>query len=100
MPAAQVALAGSIELICAVGLTLGLLTRPIALLGSVYLLMSMLWGGHFKIGYVWALPDGGYEFGLFWAALKHLILPGVALGLSRPASWRSERARRFCQTSP
>src|SRR5207245_9871114 len=46
MPAAQVALAGSVELICAVGLALGLFTRPVALLGSVYLLMSMLWGGH------------------------------------------------------
>ncbi len=41
MPAIQVALAGSIELISAVGLTLGLFTRPVALLGSVYLLMSM-----------------------------------------------------------
>ena len=69
MPAAHVALAGSVELISAVGLTLGLFTRPVALLGSVYLLMSMLWGGHFKIGYVWALPEGGYEFGLFWAVM-------------------------------
>jgi uncharacterized membrane protein YphA (DoxX/SURF4 family) len=59
MPAAQVALAGSIEPISAIGLTLGLFTRPVALLASVYLLMSMLWGGHFQIGYVWALPDGG-----------------------------------------
>src|SRR3984893_2384963 len=41
MPAFQVALAGSIELISAVGLTLGLFTRPVVLLGSVYLLMSM-----------------------------------------------------------
>ncbi len=69
MPAAQVALAGSVELICAVGLTLGFFTRPVALLGSVYLLMSMLWGGHFQIGYVWALPEGGYEFGVFWAVM-------------------------------
>src|SRR2546426_5310473 len=69
MPAAQVALAGSIELITAIGLVLGLFTRPVALLGSVYLLMSMLWGGHFQIGYVWALPEGGYEFGVFWAVM-------------------------------
>src|SRR6266550_8069429 len=69
MPAMQVALAGSVELICAVGLTLGLFTRPVALLGSVYLLLSMLWGGHFHIGYVWALPEGGYEFGIFWAVI-------------------------------
>ncbi len=45
------------------------ITRPVALLGSVYLLMSMLWGGHFQIGYVWALPEGGYEFGVFWAVM-------------------------------
>ncbi|MDB6107407.1 MAG: putative oxidoreductase [Gammaproteobacteria bacterium] len=69
MPAMQVLLAGSIELISAMGLTLGLFTRPVALLASVYLLMSMLWGGHFQIGYVWALPDGGYEFGVFWAVM-------------------------------
>jgi putative oxidoreductase len=50
LPAMQVALAGSVELISAIGLTLGLFTRPVALLGSVYLLMSMLLGGHFKIG--------------------------------------------------
>ncbi len=69
MPAAQVALAGSVELITAIGLVLGLFTRPVALLGSVYLLLSMLWGGHFQIGYVWALPEGGYEFGVFWAVM-------------------------------
>jgi len=69
LPAAQVLLAGSVELITAIGLVLGLFTRPVALLGSVYLLMSMLWGGHFHIGYVWALPEGGYEFGVFWAVM-------------------------------
>jgi putative oxidoreductase len=69
MPAIQVVLAGSVELITAIGLVLGLFTRPVALLGSVYLLLSMLWGGHFQIGYVWALPDGGYEFGVFWAVM-------------------------------
>jgi putative oxidoreductase len=69
MPAIQVVLAGSVELISAIGLVLGLFTRPIAVLGSVYLLLSMLWGGHFQIGYVWALPEGGYEFGMFWAVM-------------------------------
>jgi putative oxidoreductase len=69
MPAMQVVLAGSVELITAIGLVLGLFTRPVALLGSVYLLLSMLWGGHFRIGYVWALPEGGYEFGVFWAVM-------------------------------
>jgi len=69
LPAMQVLLAGSVELITAIGLVLGLFTRPVALLGSVYLLLSMLWGGHLHIGYVWALPEGGYEFGVFWAVM-------------------------------
>ena len=96
MPAAQVALAGSIELICAIGLTLGLFTRPVALLGSVYLLISMLLGGHFRIGYVWALPEGGYEFGMFWAAMIAVfaVLGGGRYSADREL-WRSEPARRL-----
>jgi putative oxidoreductase len=96
MPAMQVALAGSIELISAVGLTLGLFTRPVALLGSVYLLMSMLLGGHFQIGYVWALPEGGYEFGVFWAAMIAVfaVLGGGRYSTDREL-WRSGPARRL-----
>ena len=96
MPAIQVALAGAIELVSAVGLTLGLFMRPVALLGSVYLLMSMLLGGHFQIGYVWALPEGGYEFGVFWAVM---IAVFAVLGGGRYSVdwelWRSEPARRL-----
>jgi putative oxidoreductase len=96
LPAMQVALAGSIELIAAVGLTLGLFTRPIALLGSVYLLMSMFLGGHFQIGYVWALPEGGYEFGVFWAVIVAVF---AVLGGGRNSVdselWQSEPARRL-----
>jgi putative oxidoreductase len=96
MPAIQVALAGAIELISAVGLTLGLFTRPVALLGSVYLLMSMFLGGHFQIGYVWALPEGGYEFGVFWAAMVAVfaVLGGGPYAADREL-WRSEPARRL-----
>jgi putative oxidoreductase len=96
MPAAQVALAASIELISAVGLALGLFTRPVALLGSVYLLMSMLLGGHFQIGYVWALPEGGYEFGVFWAAMIAVfaIVGGGRYSADREL-WQSEPARRL-----
>jgi putative oxidoreductase len=96
MPAAQVALAGTIELISAVGLALGLFTRPVALLGSVYLLMSMLLGGHFQIGYVWALPNGGYEFGVVWAAMVAVfaVVGGGPYAVDREV-WRSEPARRL-----
>jgi putative oxidoreductase len=96
MPAMQVLLGGSIELISAIGLVLGLFTRPVALLASVYLLMSMLWGGHFHVGYVWALPEGGYEFGVFWAVI---IAVFVVLGGGRNSTddtlWQSEPAKRF-----
>src|SRR6202049_4992059 len=83
MPAMQVILAGSVELIAAIGLVLGFFTRPVALLGSVYLLLSMLWGGHFQIGYVWALPKGGYEFGVFWAVMiaMFVVLGGGPLSV-------------------
>src|SRR3981081_666922 len=64
MPAIQVALAGSVEIVCAIGLTLGLFTRPVALLGSVYLPISMLLGGHFRIGSVWGRPWGGAGVGV------------------------------------
>src|SRR5712675_520872 len=96
MPAIQVALAGAIELVSAVGFTLGLFTRPVALLGSVYLLMSMLLGGHFQIGYVWALPEGGYEFGVFWAAIIAVfaVVGGGRNSVDRQL-WRSEPARRL-----
>jgi putative oxidoreductase len=96
MPAMQVLLAGSIELISAIGLVLGLFTRPVALLASVYLLMSMLWGGHFHIGYVWALPGGGYEFGLFWAVIIAVfaVLGGGHNSIDSKL-WQSEPARRF-----
>jgi putative oxidoreductase len=96
MPAPQVALAGSIELISAVGLALGLFTRPVAFLGSVYLLMSMLLGGHFQIGYVWALPEGGYEFGVFWAVMVAVfaVLGGGRYSVDREL-WRSEAPRRL-----
>jgi putative oxidoreductase len=96
LPALQVALAGSIELISAVGLTMGLFTRPVAFLGSVYLLMSMLLGGHFQIGYVWALPQGGYEFGVFWAAMiaVFVVLGGGRFSADR-ALWNTEPALRL-----
>jgi putative oxidoreductase len=96
MPALQVLLAGSVELISAIGLVLGLFTRPVALLASVYLLMSMLWGGHFGIGYVWALPGGGYEFGVFWAVMIAVfaVLGGGHNSVDSKL-WQSEPARRL-----
>ena len=53
-------------------------------------------GGHFQVGYVWALPEGGYEFGVFWAVM---IAVFAVLGGGRNSAdrelWRSEPARRL-----
>ena len=96
LPAVQLLLAGTVELIAAIGLVLGLFTRPVALLASAYLLMSMLLGGHFTIGYVWILPNGGYEFGVFWAVMIAVfVLLGGGRNSADRALWRSEPARRL-----
>jgi len=96
MPAMQVVLAGLVELTCAIGLTLGFFTRPVAVLGSVYLLLSMLWGGDFHRGYVWILPDGGYEYGVFWAAaIAIFFVLGGGQNSVDWKLWRSEPAKRL-----
>jgi len=41
---------------------------------AFYLFLTMLLGGHFTIGYVWILPDGGYEFGMFWAIITAVFI--------------------------
>jgi putative oxidoreductase len=74
LPVAQLVLAGTVEVIAAIGLSLGLCTRIIACLGAIYLFLTMLLGGHFSIGYVWILPDGGYEFGMFWAIITAVFI--------------------------
>lgn len=66
-PSASVVLAGLIEITVCIGLAFGLMTRPIAVLGTVYLLFAVGIGGHFSIGYSWALPGLGVEFPVFWA---------------------------------
>jgi putative oxidoreductase len=56
----------------------------------------MLLGGHFQIGYVWALPDGGYEFGVFWAVMIAVfaVVGGGRYSADRQL-WQSEPARRL-----
>jgi uncharacterized membrane protein YphA (DoxX/SURF4 family)/predicted ester cyclase len=68
-PSAALGLASVTEFISALGLVFGLCTRPVAFLSATYLLDSTWLGGHFTIDYVWVLPDGGYEFGVFWAII-------------------------------
>jgi putative oxidoreductase len=103
-PSVGLGLAGAIEFVSALGLVLGLCTRPVAFLAATYLLVSMWLGGHFTIGYVWALPDGGYEFGVFWAIIIAVftVVGGGPLsvdGIVRQSNfhnrWPRLRAARF-----
>lgn len=74
LPAAMVVLAGLVELAVAIGLSFGFLTRLAAAVGAFYLYLTMLWGNHFPVGYIWILPTGGYEFGIFWAAMSAVFV--------------------------
>ncbi|WP_457329499.1 DoxX family protein [Rhizobacter sp. P5_C2] len=79
LPAASVVLAGLIEITVCIGLTFGLWTRPVAVLGTFYLLFAVGIGGHFSIGYSWALPGLGWEFPALWSfavALFGMFGPG------------------------
>lgn len=73
-PKAMVVLAGSVELAAAIGLAFGFLTRLSAAVGAVYLYLTMLLGNHFPVGYIWILPTGGYEFGIFWAVMVGVFM--------------------------
>ncbi|MEN0106776.1 MAG: DoxX family protein [Pseudomonas sp.] len=86
LPAAALllVLAGVTELLVAAGLVLGIGTRLAGLVGAGYLLLTLWTGGHLRIGYVWILPDGGYEFGLLWAVLCGLFVL-VGNGERRPS---------------
>lgn len=65
-PAAFVILAGLIEVAVTVGLAFGFMTRIAAVGAAVYLFVSVGFGGHFAVGYVWVLPTGGWEFPALW----------------------------------
>ena len=66
-PSASIVVAGLLEITVCIGLALGLLTRPLAALGAFYVLFAVGIGGHFGIGYSWALPGLGWEFPALWA---------------------------------
>jgi putative oxidoreductase len=66
-PSASIGLAGLVEITVCIGLAFGLLTRPAAILGAFYVLFAVGLGGHFGIGYSWALPGLGWEFPALWA---------------------------------
>lgn len=62
----MVVLAGVIEIAVSIGLVFGLMTRIAATGALLYLYFATLWGEHFSAGYIWVLPDGGWEFSALW----------------------------------
>jgi putative oxidoreductase len=50
----------SVQLLGGAALALGLLTRPLALLFAIEMIVSVIL--HYRNGYTFAAPGGGYEF--------------------------------------
>ena len=65
----MVILAGVIEIAVSIGLVFGLMTRVASVVGVLYLFFATLWGDHFTAGYIWVLPNGGWEFSALWSAI-------------------------------
>lgn len=93
LPAASVVLAGLIEIMVCVCLAFGLLTRPTAFLGTFYLLFAVGIGGHFSIGYSWALPGLGWEFPALWSFAIALFGPFGAGPISLDAKFASRKLK-------
>jgi putative oxidoreductase len=93
-PPASVVLAGLIEIAVCTGLAFGLLTRPLAALGAFYLLFAVGIGGHFSIGYSWALPGLGWEFPALWAFAVAIfgIFGAGPISLDAKLGWRISKA--------
>ena len=89
-PPASVVLAGLIEIAVCTGLAFGFLTRPLAALGAFYLLFAVGIGGHFAIGYSWALPGLGWEFPALWAFAIAIfgIFGAGPISLDAKLGWR------------
>jgi hypothetical protein len=72
------------------------LDAPRGACGAIYLFLTMLLSGHFSIGYVWILPDGGYEFGIFWSVIVGVFMVvcgGIQASGRGPASVYHEALR-------
>jgi putative oxidoreductase len=62
---------GVLQLLGGASLAVGLLTRPIALLFAVEMIFSVIF--HYRNGYTFAAPGGGYEFPLVMLLLYAAI---------------------------
>lgn len=64
-----VTLAGLIELAGAISLGLGFFTRLGAMGTTLYLLLATALGHHFRLGFTWVDPGGGWEYPVMWGVL-------------------------------
>jgi len=81
----MVVLAGVIEIAVSIGLVFGLMTRIAATGALLYLYFATLWGEHFSAGYIWVLPNGGWEFSALWMVviLVFIITGGSHISIDR-----------------
>ena len=68
-PLSFVIIAGLMEFLGGLALSIGFLTRLTAICLSIYLIVSSLLGKHFTLGFIWASPGGGWEYPFFWTSL-------------------------------
>jgi putative oxidoreductase len=61
-----VIMAGLYEFLGGLSLTLGLFTRLSAIFSSSYLLIALILGHHFFVGFIWTTAGGGWEYPVLW----------------------------------
>lgn len=94
----MVVLAGVIEIGVSIGLVFGLMTRFAATSAVLYLYFATLWGEHFSTGYVWVLPNGGWEFSALWMVviLVFIITGGSKISIDRIIQNKTPKWLNWC----
>jgi putative oxidoreductase len=69
MPEFFVILGGLCELGVAIGIGLGLLTRLAGFCAALYFMIATVIGGRFLNGFIWASPNGGWEYPVLMMAV-------------------------------
>ena len=94
----MVVLAGVIEIAVSIGLVFGLMTRIAATGALLYLYFATLWGEHFSAGYIWVLPNGGWEFSALWMVviLVFTITGGSNISIDRRMHNKAPKSLNWC----
>lgn len=94
----MVVLAGVIEIAVSIGLVFGLMTRIAATSAVLYLYFATLWGEHFSAGYIWVLPNGGWEFSALWMVviLVFTITGGSKISIDKRMKKNAPKSLNWC----